>query len=281
MHTHRPPTKTNQEHKIKISLKNYHFHKQIKKKTFGRKKFIKPALEAPPMPKGSQLKKIVKHKYARPILRKKVIVHKQFTVPKKQKTPKKIHIHKKIVTSSVVIHKPIKSKHIIHISSKPVHKITNHETNASSHAKLFAFLSTPAIPKQQSNIKKQINRPNSQIQQNIKKLYGETFGKLSPGEQKYILNNTEIMRRITQQILNRVGSVNIPNDLHVTSYNIVQFYLHPNGDMTGFKFLKRSNYYILDETTKETIEYAYSKYPLPKQTTLIRYRVNYFLQGQQ
>ncbi len=279
--SHLLPIKSKQEHKIQISLKNYHFKKYIKKKTFGRKKFTKPTLQAPPMPKGSQLKKIIKHKYARPIVHKKVIVHKKNIVHKKIVTPKKIHILKKTITSPIVIHKPVKSKHILHLSSKPIHKVISHETNTSQHAKLFAFLSTPAKIEQQSSIKKQNNQPNSQIQQNIKKLYGETFGKLSPGEQKYILNNTEIMRRITQQILNRVGSVNIPNNLHVTSYNIVQFYLHPNGDMTGFKFLHKSNYYVLDETTKETIEYAYSKYPLPKQTTLIRYKVNFFLQGQQ
>lgn len=280
--SHPLPVKSKQEHKIKISLKNYHFKKYIKKKTFGRKKFKKPTLEAPPMPKGSQLKKIIKHKYARPIVRKKAIVHKKIVTPKKVITPpKKIHIFKKTIISPVVIHKPIKSKHMLQLSSKPIHKVTSHETNISSHAKLFAFLSTPNKTKQQSSIKKSNIQPNSQIQQNIKKLYGETFGKLSPGQQKYILNNTEIMRRITQQILNRVGSVNIPNNLHVTSYNIVQFYLHPNGDMTGFKFLHKSNYYVLDETTKETIEYAYSKYPLPKQTTLIRYKVNFFLQRQQ
>lgn len=277
MSSSHPHIKSKQEHRIKLSLKNYHFKKPIKKKTFGRKKFKKPAIQAPPMPKGSQLKKIVKHKYVRPVVHKKVIIPKKVKIS--HVVQKKVTIPKRVKISHVVIHKPIKSKHILHLSSKPAHKVITHESNATSHAKLFAFLSTPTKIKQQSNVKKQINRPNSQIQQNIKKLYGETFGKLSPGEQKYILNNTQIMRRITQQVLNRVGRVNIPNNLHVTSYNIVQFYLHPNGNMTGFKFLKRSNYYVLDATTKETIEYSYSKYPLPKQTTLIRYKVNYFLQG--
>ena len=87
------------------------------------------------------------------------------------------------------------------------------------------------------------------------------------------------MRRITQEILNRVGRVNIPDDLRVNSTNVIEFYLHPNGDMTDFKFLKNSNYYILDDTTKETIEYAYSKYPRPQQKTLIRYKVYYNLRG--
>ena len=87
------------------------------------------------------------------------------------------------------------------------------------------------------------------------------------------------MRRITQQVLNRVGRVNIPNDLRVNRINVIEFYLHPNGDMTDFRFLKKSGFYILDDTTKETIEYAYSKYPRPEQKTLIRYKVGYYLRG--
>jgi len=85
------------------------------------------------------------------------------------------------------------------------------------------------------------------------------------------------MRRITQQVLNRVARVNIPRDLNVNRSNVIEFYLHPNGDMSGFRFISKSGYYILDDTTKETIEYAYSRYPRPKETTLIRYNVYYNL----
>jgi outer membrane biosynthesis protein TonB len=115
------------------------------------------------------------------------------------------------------------------------------------------------------------------LSQNIKELYGEEFGKLTPGQQQYILDNQEIMRRITQQILNRVARVNIPRDLRVNRTNVIEFKLHPNGDMTDFRFLKKSGYYVLDDTTKETIEYAYSRYPRTKETTLIRYNVFYNL----
>jgi TonB family protein len=58
---------------------------------------------------------------------------------------------------------------------------------------------------------------------------------------------------------------------------VIEFYLHPNGDMTDFKFLQKSGYYVLDDTTKETIEYAYSRYPRPKEKILIRYNVYYHL----
>jgi hypothetical protein len=125
--------------------------------------------------------------------------------------------------------------------------------------------------------KKKVTTNNSNISQNIKELYGEKFGKLSPGQQKYILDNQEIMRRITQQVLNRVARVNLPHDLNINRTNVVEFKLHPNGDMSDFKFLSKSGYYVLDDTTKETIEYAYSRYPRPTETTLIRYNVYYNL----
>ena len=117
----------------------------------------------------------------------------------------------------------------------------------------------------------------SSINNNIKELYGEEFGKLTPGQQQYIIDNQEVMRRITQQVLTRVARVNLPRDLNVNRNNVVEFYLHPNGDMTDFKFLNKSGYYVLDDTTKETIEYAYSRYPRPKEKTLIRYNVYYHL----
>lgn len=117
----------------------------------------------------------------------------------------------------------------------------------------------------------------NKISSDIRELYGDEFGKLSPEQQKYLLDNQEIMRRITQEVLNRVASVNLRRDMNMNSTNVIEFYLHPNGDMTDFRFLKKSGYFVLDETTKETIEYAYSRYPRPSEKTLVRYNVFYNL----
>ena len=130
---------------------------------------------------------------------------------------------------------------------------------------------------QESKSETKQSEKGSAISQNIKELYGEEFGKLTPGQQQYIIDNQEIMRRITQQVLTRVARVNISRDLNVNRSNVIEFYLHPNGDMSDFRFLSKSGYYILDDTTKETIEYAYSRYPRPKEKTLIRYNVYYHL----
>lgn len=120
-------------------------------------------------------------------------------------------------------------------------------------------------------------KDSNTVNSDLKELYGSEFGKLTPGQQKYLIDNQEIMRRITQEILNRIARVNIRHDMNVNKTNIVEFYLHPNGDMTDFKFLQTSGYHILDTTTQETIEFAYSRYPRPTEKILVRYNVFYNL----
>ncbi|HEX5623287.1 MAG TPA: hypothetical protein VFX57_02480 [Sulfuricurvum sp.] len=117
----------------------------------------------------------------------------------------------------------------------------------------------------------------TKVSDSIQKLYGDKFGELSEGEQKYILDNQEVMRRITQSVLDRYGRSKIPDHLRVDETNMIEFYLHPDGHISDIRFLKNSRFAILDDTTKETIEIAYGQYPRPAQKTLIRYRVWYNL----
>ncbi|MFA6143958.1 MAG: hypothetical protein WCW84_04250 [Sulfurimonas sp.] len=125
------------------------------------------------------------------------------------------------------------------------------------------------------------SKPSTQstmkVNDSIQKLYGDKFSQLSQGEQKYILDNQEVMRRITQTVLDRYGRSRIPDNLRVDESNAIEFYLHPDGSISDIHYLKNSRFAILDDTTKETIEIAYSQYPRPKQKTYIRYRVWYNL----
>jgi len=234
--------------RIKIALKDYIPQKAKKS---GIKKKVASIAKA--MPKGKQLKKIVKP--TKKVVKVKHEVKKRVQPQAKEKKvltkiiKPKLHPSKKIVPS-----KPTKPK-----------------------SKLYSFLSKKVSP--QKNLSHNSTRRENRINSDIKELYGSDFGKLSAGEQKYILDNQEIMRRITQEVLTRVGSVNIPQNLRVNKYNLIEFYLYPNGDISDIKFLKKTGFYILDDTTKETIEYAYAKYPRPKQKTLIRYKVGYYLRG--
>jgi outer membrane biosynthesis protein TonB len=233
-----------QEKRIKISLKEM---PKKHKKVGVVKKVVKPTPIAPPMPKGSQLKKIIK----KPLIKYK---------PKKQK----VKIPK--------LNKPTKVKP----KPKPVKKIV---PKPKIHKGPMAWLYDDKSQKEEK-VQKKEHKSKFGVggsERDMKKLYGSKWGQLTEGQQKYMLDNQEIMRRITQQILTRVARVNLPNNLAVNRSNVVEFYLHPNGDMSDFRFLTKSGIYVLDDTTKETMEYAYSRYPRPKEKILIRYNVFYNL----
>ncbi|MFT7002717.1 MAG: protein TonB [Sulfurimonas sp.] len=259
--------KIQEEQKMKVSLKEM---PKKHKKSGDIKKKVKPSPIAPPMPKGSQLKKItktpIKYEPNKPV--KKTTLNK----PKPTK-PKPVTKPKPKV-------RPLAQKPFIELSSnKDINTTVKKEPEKEIKEPvdpLYAILSQDKSSEEETEEKTK-TYSESNINNNIKELYGEDFGKLSAGQQKYIIDNQEIMRRITQQVLTRVARVNLPNDLNVNKTNIIEFYLHPNGDMTDFKFLKKSGYYVLDDTTKETIGYAYSRYPRPTEKTLVRYNVYYNL----
>ncbi len=252
-----------QEKKIKISLKE--MPKKHKESGVTKEK-IKPTPIAPPMPKGSQLKKIIK----KPPIKYKPKPQAQKQETKINTQPKQAQQKPQPKTKPL----PPKQEQINYAETLKIKKDTNITKKVDS---LYALLSQDKSSEEEKAQQKQKTLYQSSIKQNIKELYGDEFGKLTPGQQQYILDNQEIMRRITQEVLTRVARVNIPRDLNVNRTNVIEFYLHPNGDMSDFRFLKKSGYYILDDTTKETIEYAYSRYPRPKEKTLIRYNVFYNL----
>ena len=251
-----------QENKIKISLKE--MPKKIKEQGVEKVEKTPPPEIAPPMPKGEQLKKIVE---------KPPVAYKPQKPVKKPKLnkPKKVEPKPKPKPKTEPL--PPEKPYIPLYAKKEEVKTVKEEEKKKDP---FAYLYEDKTKEEVKQEKKQ-SSVGSNISNDVKELYGDTFGKLTQGQQKYILDNQEIMRRITQQVLTRVARVNLPHDLNVNRSNVIEFYLHPNGDMTDFKFLSKSGYYVLDDTTKETIEYAYSRYPRPTEKTLIRYNVYYHL----
>ncbi|PAF45138.1 energy transducer TonB [Helicobacter sp. 11S02596-1] len=113
-----------------------------------------------------------------------------------------------------------------------------------------------------------------QTKKDIDELYGEEFGDLGEAEKDFIENNLREIGRITQKYLEYPRTAAY---LGQDGQNAVEFYLHPNGDITGLKILKKSGYIILDRNTLKTIQIAYKDYPRPSTTTLIRIRVRYFM----
>ena len=235
-----------QEHKVRVYLKNPTIKKDkkvgIKKLKPKKKKRVAPPKQQKSVKKEKVFKKQSKTKPTKKI---KKIKPKKIQTKKLKKQPQKVE--KKL----------------------PLKKV---EKTVQKQNDPLAWMYQDYAP-QQTQPKKQ----NNNLSQNIQDLYGEKFAELTKGQQQYILDNQEIMRRITQGVLERVASVNLPRDLRVNKTNTIEFYLYPDGHISDFKFLEKSGVFILDETTRETIEYAYAKYPRPKEKTLIRYRVFYQL----
>lgn len=264
-----------EEKKIKVSLKEM---PKKEKKSGDIKKKVEPTTIAPPMPKGSQLEKIVKPpvKYEP---QKPVKEPKLNPPPKPEPKPTKPEAKPEPVSKIEPKVKPLPQKPFIALAPKKEDLNTTKQEPKKEEQKPkdpMAWMYEDKSSKEPKTEEKKTYNQSS-INQNIKELYGDEFGKLSEGQQKYILDNQEIMRRITQQVLTRVARVNLSRDLNVNKSNVIEFYLHPNGDMSDFRFLKKSGYYVLDDTTKETIEYAYARYPRPTEKTLVRYNVFYNL----
>lgn len=112
----------------------------------------------------------------------------------------------------------------------------------------------------------------TQQMQEIKELYGEEFGALSPNQQIFIKSNLDSIGRITQRYLRYPA---IAGKIGQEGENVLEFMLHPNGDISDLKLLSPSGYKLLDDNSLHTIRIAYKDYPYPNEKTKIRIRVMY------
>jgi protein TonB len=106
------------------------------------------------------------------------------------------------------------------------------------------------------------------------RLYGEEYNSFTKVQKVYLQKNLKNIGRITQKYLKypriaiRTGQQGM---------NIVEFFLHPNGDISDLKLSNSSGYTSLDKNTIETIEIAYKDYPRPKTKTKVKIYVYYKL----
>lgn len=118
---------------------------------------------------------------------------------------------------------------------------------------------------------------DSITRRDIEELYGEEFGDYGLEEQNFLAQNLRDIGRITQRYLQYPRSA---ARLGQEGVNAVEFYLHPNGDISGLKILVSSQFMLLDRNTERTIEIAYKDYPRPLSKTKIRifvtYGINYY-----
>ncbi|QOQ97919.1 energy transducer TonB [Helicobacter winghamensis] len=148
---------------------------------------------------------------------------------------------------------------------------TSQNSKASKETKASQVSNSRALEKSLSSPSIYDFGVSEQTQQ-IQDLYGIEFGSLSPNAQRFIKSNLDKIGKITQRYLRYpaiAGKVGQEGD------NIVEFYLHPNGDITDLKLLHSSGYTLLDDNSLHTIKIAYKDYPCPIETTKIRIRVMY------
>ena len=111
----------------------------------------------------------------------------------------------------------------------------------------------------------------------IHKLYGREFDSFTPAQKKFIRDKLGEIHRITQNTLTRNGYPSVAARTRQQGVNVVTFYLHPNGDISGLRLKRRMGYAALDQNTLEVIRTAYMHYPRPKTKTKITFYVNYTL----
>lgn len=124
------------------------------------------------------------------------------------------------------------------------------------------------------------NRPSSSgsyASKMIKQLYGGEFNTYSPAQKKFIENNLDTIHQITQRTLTINGYPAVAVRTRQQGTNIVSFYLHPDGDISGLTLKKRMGYESLDQNTLDVIRIAYKDYPLPNKKTKIMFYVQYSL----
>ncbi|MBN2869586.1 MAG: hypothetical protein JXK04_01360 [Campylobacterales bacterium] len=103
--------------------------------------------------------------------------------------------------------------------------------------------------------------------------YGEEFFDLSPGEQHYIIDNLQRIRKLNEIVGTRLLRERPDEEIDPSDSNVVEFYLHPDGTISDLHLQKNRIGTMLDELTLQTIALAHPRYPKPEQTTLVRIRV--------
>lgn len=111
----------------------------------------------------------------------------------------------------------------------------------------------------------------------INKFYGSEFAKFTGTQQAFIEKNLGNIYRITQRTLTRNGYPEVAARTKQEGTQLVTFYLHPNGKITGLRYKKSLGYASLDENTIKVIGIAYKDYPRPTTKTKITFYVEYSL----
>ncbi|WP_281950693.1 energy transducer TonB [Nitrosophilus kaiyonis] len=242
----------------KLNIKNFKISPLQKKHTIKKIENKKEQITKKKIKQvNKKTKKIEKISKNSKILKKDQNITKKIAISKKKE-------HKKIPKKRVKTFKKVTKKEIKKIKTK---KVVKKEPKKSKNS-LYSFLKKPDIPSLK-DIGKSIKNDE------IRALYKDEFDSFTIGQKEFIKNNLSLIGKITQKYLTLRGYPDFAVKTRQEGVNIVEFYLHPNGDITDLKIIKSSGYKVLDENSIETIKTAYKDYPRPKETTKIRIYVHY------
>jgi len=240
------------------------------------KPVVKPPqpIVTPPIPKPIVEKKIVPEPKAEPIKKKildeskKVFAEKsteENNVTKVEPKPKKKVVKKE---KKKPVKKVVKQKRMV----KKTKQQKKRKRSNDPLANMLMGSGTSMLPAKQPS-----PSSGSYGARMINQLYGKEFDTYTPTQKKFIKNNLGTIHRITQRTLTRNGYPTVAVQTKQQGVNIVSFYLHPNGDITGLKLKRRMGYEALDQNTLDVIRIAYKNYPLPNKKTKIIFHVRYTL----
>lgn len=106
-------------------------------------------------------------------------------------------------------------------------------------------------------------------------LYGDELGDYGLAEIDFLVNNLRDIGRITQYHINRRGYPREAALLGQSGKNVIEFYLHPNGDISELRVVASSNSIILDNDMQTNIKVAFREYPRPTTKVKIRFFMTY------
>lgn len=110
-------------------------------------------------------------------------------------------------------------------------------------------------------------------------LYKDEYENLTKVQKVFLQNNLRKFQIITQRVLNRLGYPRMAVKRKLSGTNVVEFMFHPDGSISKLNIINSSGYAVFDSYTLELIEIAYKDYPRPKESTKIRFNVEYSYYG--
>jgi len=126
-------------------------------------------------------------------------------------------------------------------------------------------------PSQKSELKPFSEADRDELPFSVLHHYGEEFFSLPSGEQHFIIDNLQKIRKINEVVGTRL--LRDRSDVDPHDNNVVEFILNPDGTISDLTLEKNRIGTPLDELTLQTINLAHPKYPKPEQPTHIRIRV--------